>query len=268
MADGSVTEPVLTREDAGGIATLTLNRPGALNALSEALLGALQAEFDRLATDTATKAVILRGAGRAFCAGHDLREMQAARQAPDAGRAYFTALFAQCARMMTSIRMLPQPVIAQVQGLATAAGCQLVASCDMAVAAEDARFGVNGVNIGLFCSTPMVALTRNIPAKHAFEMLTTGQFIDAPKAERLGLVNRLAPSDRLDAEARALAAAVAEKLASAVRVGKRAFYEQAEMSLDAAYAHTGRVMAENMLHRDTAEGVQAFLEKRRPDWPA
>jgi enoyl-CoA hydratase/carnithine racemase len=268
MADGSAAEPVLTREDADGIATLTLNRPGALNALSEGLLAALQAEFDRLATDTTTKAVILRGAGRAFCAGHDLREMQAARQAPDAGRAYFTALFAKCARMMTSIRMLPQPVIAQAHGLATAAGCQLVASCDMAVAAEDARFGVNGVNIGLFCSTPMVALTRNIPAKHAFEMLTTGQFIDAARAERLGLVNRVAPAERLEEETRALAAAVAGKLASAVRVGKRAFYEQAEMTLDAAYAHTGRVMAENMLHRDTAEGVQAFLEKRKPDWPS
>jgi enoyl-CoA hydratase/carnithine racemase len=268
MADGSVTEPVLTREDADGIAILTLNRPGALNALSEALLVALQAEFDRLATDHATKAVILRGAGRAFCAGHDLREMQAARKAPDAGRAYFAALFAQCARMMTSVRMLPQPVIAQVHGLATAAGCQLVASCDMAVTTDDARFGVNGVNIGLFCSTPMVALTRNIPAKHAFEMLTTGQFIDAAKAERLGLVNRVAAAERLEEETRALAAAVAGKLASAVRVGKRAFYEQAEMSLDAAYAHTGRVMAENMLHRDTAEGVQAFLDKRKPDWPA
>jgi len=168
---------------------------------------------------------------------------------------------------MTSLTRLPQPVIAEVQGLATAAGCQLVASCDMAVADREARFGVNGVNVGLFCSTPMVALTRAIPAKAAFEMLTTGQFIDAAKAERLGLINRVAAPEALADETRALALSVAGKLASAVRVGKRAFYEQAELGLDAAYAHTGRVMAENMLHRDTAEGVAAFLEKRKPQWP-
>ncbi len=266
MADGAATADVLLREDAEGVATLTLNRPAALNALSEAMLARLQGEFDALATDGAIRVVVIRATGRAFCAGHDLREMEAARAAPDRGRAYFTALFAQCARMMTAIRLLPQPVIAQVHALATAAGCQLVASCDMAVAAEEARFGVNGVNIGLFCSTPMVALTRCIPAKHAFEMLTTGGFVDAARAERLGLVNRVVPADRLTAETRALALTVAGKLASAVRVGKRAFHEQAEMSLDAAYAHTGRVMAENMIHRDTAEGVAAFLEKRPPSW--
>ncbi|MGF1658057.1 MAG: enoyl-CoA hydratase [Rubrimonas sp.] len=266
MADGTGEAPALLREDAGGVATLTLNRPAQLNALSEALLAALQAEFDALAVDAATKVVVIRSAGRAFCAGHDLREMERARAAPDRGRAYFTSLFAQCARMMTSITRLPQPVIAEVHALATAAGCQLVASCDMAVASREAKFGVNGVNIGLFCSTPMVALTRNIPAKHAFEMLTTGGFIDAERAERLGLVNRVAAPEDLAQETRALAETVAGKLASAVRIGKRAFYEQAEMSLDAAYAHTGRVMAENMLHRDTAEGVAAFLEKRRPDW--
>lgn len=266
MADGASASDILLREDADGVATLTLNRPAQLNALSEALLGRLQAEFDALATDPAVKAVVIRAAGRAFCAGHDLREMERARALPDRGRAYFTALFAQCARMMTAIRHLPQPVIAEVHALATAAGCQLVASCDMAMAAEDARFGVNGVNIGLFCSTPMVALTRNIPAKHAFEMLTTGGFIDAARAERLGLVNRVVPAGDLTEAARALALGVAQKLASAVRVGKRAFYEQAEMSLDAAYAHTGRVMAENMLHRDTAEGIAAFLDKRPPSW--
>jgi len=267
MADGSQHAEVLLCEDADGVATLTLNRPAQLNALSEGLLTALQSQLDALATDASVRAVILRGAGRAFCAGHDLREMQAARAAPDAGRGYFTALFAQCARMMTSLTRLPQPVIAEVQGLATAAGCQLVASCDMAVADREARFGVNGVNVGLFCSTPMVALTRAIPAKAAFEMLTTGQFIDAAKAERLGLINRVAAPEALADETRALALSVAGKLASAVRVGKRAFYEQAEMGLDAAYAHTGRVMAENMLHRDTAEGVAAFLEKRKPQWP-
>ncbi|TVQ52925.1 MAG: enoyl-CoA hydratase [Rhodobacteraceae bacterium] len=266
MADGAQEAPVLLREDAGGVATLTLNRPAQLNALSEALLTALQEAFDALAADATTKVVVLRGAGRAFCAGHDLREMEQARQAPDGGRAYFNALFAQCARMMTSIARLPQPVIAEVHGLATAAGCQLVASCDMAVASSEAKFGVNGVNIGLFCSTPMVALTRNIPAKHAFEMLTTGGFIDAERAERLGLVNRVAAPEALGEATRALAETVAGKLAVAVRIGKRAFYEQAEMTLDAAYAHTGRVMAENMIHRDTAEGVAAFLEKRAPRW--
>jgi enoyl-CoA hydratase/carnithine racemase len=264
--DGEITAPVLLREDAGGIATLTLNRPGALNALSEAMLEALQAEIDALATCTATRVVVIRAEGRAFCAGHDLREMERARARADKGRAYFNALFAQCARMMTSLTRLPQPVIAEVHALATAAGCQLVATCDMAVAAEGAKFGVNGVNIGLFCSTPMVALTRNVPAKHAFEMLTTGHFIDAHRAEAIGLVNRVVPADALRGETRALAETVANKLASAVRIGKRAFYEQGEMSLDAAYAYTGRVMAENMLHRDTAEGVQAFLEKRQPDW--
>jgi enoyl-CoA hydratase/carnithine racemase len=267
MADGASDAPVLLREDDAGVATLTLNRPAQLNALSEALLAALQTEFDALAVDRTTRVVVIRGAGRAFCAGHDLREMERARALPDKGRAYFNALFAQCARMMTTIRRLPQPVIAEVHGLATAAGCQLVASCDMAVASDQARFGVNGVNIGLFCSTPMVALTRNIPAKHAFELLTTGEFVDAARAERLGLVNRVTGAQALSAETRALATTVAGKLASAVQVGKRAFYEQAEMTLDAAYAHTGRVMAENMLHRDTAEGVAAFLEKRAPKWP-
>ena len=264
--DGEITAPVLLREDAGGIATLTLNRPSALNALSEAMLEALQAEIDALSVDTATRVVVIRAEGRAFCAGHDLREMERARASADKGRAYFNALFAQCARMMTSLTRLPQPVIAEVHALATAAGCQLVATCDMAVAAEGAKFGVNGVNIGLFCSTPMVALTRNVPAKHAFEMLTTGHFIDAPRAEAIGLVNRVVPPEALRAETQALAETVAGKLASAVRIGKRAFYEQADMTLDAAYAYTGRVMAENMLHRDTAEGVQAFLEKRKPNW--
>ncbi|MGB0498942.1 MAG: enoyl-CoA hydratase [Rubricella sp.] len=259
-------DDILIREDEGGIATLTLNSPQKLNALSEAMLGALQGAFDALMTDRSVKAIVLRGAGKAFCAGHDLKEMQAARQSPDGGRAYFNALFAQCGRMMTTIPRLPQPVIAEVHGIATAAGCQLVASCDMAVAAEGTRFGVNGVNIGLFCSTPMVALTRNIPRKQAFEMLTTGQFIDAEKAERLGLVNRVVPHDTLGAETRALAETVAGKLAAAVRVGKEAFYEQLQMPLDAAYAYTGRVMAENMLFRDTEEGIQAFLEKRDPDW--
>jgi enoyl-CoA hydratase/carnithine racemase len=258
---------ILLRENDGAVATLILNRPDQLNALSEALMTALQAEFDRIATETATKVVILKGAGRAFCAGHDLREMQSERQRPDGGRAYYMALFSQCSRLMATIPRLPQPVIAQVSGLATAAGCQLVATCDMAVAAQSARFGVNGVNIGLFCSTPMVALSRNIGRKQAFELLTTGDFLSAGRAVELGLINHAVPDANLAAETRSLADKVAAKLGSAVRVGKRAFYEQLEMTLDAAYAHTGRVIAENMLDRDTAEGVQAFLEKREPDWP-
>ena len=258
---------VLLRENDGAIATLTMNRPEQLNALSGELMTALQAELDRIATEPATKAVILKGAGRAFCAGHDLREMQGQRQGPDGGRAYYMALFPQCSRLMTAIPRLPQPVIAEVGGLATAAGCQLVASCDMAVASEAARFGVNGVNIGLFCSTPMVALSRNIGRKKTFELLTTGDFLLADQALEMGLVNRVAPEDGLAAETLELAEKVAAKLGSAVRVGKRAFYQQLEMSLDDAYAHTGRVIAENMLHPDTAEGVQAFLEKREPDWP-
>jgi enoyl-CoA hydratase/carnithine racemase len=258
---------ILIREDRDKLAVLTLNRPEALNALSEEMMTALQTALDEVAVNPGVKAVVLKGAGRAFCAGHDLKQMQANRQAPDGGRAYYNALFAQCTRLMTTFSRLPQPVIAQVHGLATAAGCQLVASCDMAVATETARFGVNGVNIGLFCSTPMVALSRNIPRKHAFEMLTTGDFLDAARARDLGLVNRVVPEEDLDTATQSLAETVASKLGSAVRVGKQAFYEQLEMGLDAAYAHTGRVIAENMLHRDTAEGIQAFIDKRPPDWP-
>lgn len=258
--------PILDRQDDGAVARLTLNSPGNLNALSDAMLAALTAEFDRLAQDRRIRVVTLAGAGKAFCAGHDLREMQLGRQAEDAGRAYFADLFTRCARVMTAIRDLPQPVIAAPHGIATAAGCQLVASCDMAVAAEGTRFGVNGVNIGLFCSTPMVALSRNVPRKQAFEMLTTGAFIDTDRARALGLINRAVPPGDLEAEVMELARTVAAKLGSAVRIGKRAFYEQIEMGLDAAYAHTGAVMVENMLDRDTAEGISAFLDKRTPDW--
>ena len=258
---------LLLRENDGAVTTLTLNRPDQLNALSEELMAALQGALDGIAAEPETKVVILRGAGRAFCAGHDLKEMQGKRQAADGGRAAYMALFAQCSALMTTIPRLPQPVIAEVHGIAAAAGCQLVATCDLAVAASSARFGVNGINIGLFCSTPMVALSRNIGRKQAFELLTTGEFLSAEKAVELGLINRAVPEHGLAAETRVLADKVASKLGSAVRVGKRAFYEQLEMSLDDAYAHTGAVIAENMLHRDTAEGVQAFLEKRPPDWP-
>ena len=257
---------VLEIAEEGAVATLTLNRPQALNALSEELMEALQGALDSLNPREDVKAIVIRGAGKAFCAGHDLREMEGKRQSPDGGRAYYQALFAQCSRLMTTIPRQPQPVIAEVHGIATAAGCQLVASCDMAVAAEGTRFGVNGVNIGLFCSTPMVALSRNVGRKKSFELLTTGDFVEAGEAQELGLVNRVVPEDELGEAAQALAAQVAGKLGPAVRIGKRAFYEQAEMPLDQAYAHTARAIAENMLHPDTAEGIRAFLEKRPPRW--
>ncbi|WP_428925157.1 enoyl-CoA hydratase [Marinibacterium sp. SX1] len=257
---------ILERRDAGAIAYLRMNAPERLNALSEEMLDALQATLDDLKADRSIRVVVLSGAGKAFCAGHDLKQMQAGRQAEDGGRAYFQDLFDRCARMMQSIRALPQPVIAQVHGIATAAGCQLVATCDLAVAAEGTRFGVNGVNIGLFCSTPMVALSRNITPKKAFEMLTTGGFVEAAEAERLGLINRVAPVDGLDDATRALAETLAAKLGAAVSIGKEAFYKQALMPLDEAYAYTGQVMAENMLLKDTAEGIAAFIEKRPPDW--
>ncbi len=258
--------PILQRNDTGAIAHLTLNTPERLNVLSDAMLAALSDELSRLKDDTSIRAVILSGAGKAFCAGHDLKEMQAGRQAPDAGAAYFSDLFARCGELMQLIPTLPQPVIAQTHGIATAAGCQLVASCDMAVAAKGTRFGVNGVNIGLFCSTPMVALSRNIPRKQAFEMLTTGEFIDADRARELGLVNRVVPPDDLAAETLTLAQTVADKLGSAVRIGKRAFYDQLQMPLDQAYAYTADVMAQNMLDADTAKGITAFIEKRKPTW--
>lgn len=257
---------LLERHDTNSIAHLKMNAPEKLNALSEEMLSALQSQFDSLQNDRQIRAVILSGSGKAFCAGHDLKEMTAGRQAEDGGKAYFTELFQKCSRMMTSIQKLPQPVIAQVHGIATAAGCQLVASCDMAVAADSTRFGVNGVNIGLFCSTPMVALSRNIPRKQAFEMLTTGQFINAERARELGLVNRIASEDELEEATTELAETVASKLAVAVKIGKEAFYNQLQMPLSEAYDYTGSVMAENMLFRDTEEGISAFIEKRDPNW--
>lgn len=261
-----MSDPILLRDDTDGIATLTLNSPDSLNALSDAMLAALKDAFALLAQDPGIRVVVLKGAGKAFCAGHDLKEMQAGRAAPDKGRAYFADLFARCAEVMQMIPALPQPVIAEAHGIATAAGCQLVASCDMAVAAEGTRFGVNGVNIGLFCSTPMVALSRNVPRKVAFEMLTTGQFIDAARAAEVGLVNKVVPSQTLSAETRALAEIVAAKLTAAVKIGKRAFYDQIEMTRAEAYDHAAAVMVENMLWRDTEEGISAFIEKRKPDW--
>lgn len=258
--------PILERSDHGAIAKLTLNAPEKLNALSDAMLAALQAEFDKIADQQEVRVVVLSGAGKAFCAGHDLKEMTAGRQNEDGGAAYFSDLFSRCARVMNTIRTLPQPVIAQPHGIATAAGCQLVATCDLAVAAHGTRFGVNGVNIGLFCSTPMVALSRNISRKQAFEMLTTGEFIEASRAIDVGLINRAVPMDELEDATMALAEKLAAKLGSAVKIGKHAFYQQLEMGIEAAYDYTGQVMVENMLNRDTEEGIQAFIEKRDPEW--
>lgn len=264
MGCRKMVDAALIREDRDRVAYLTLNRPETLNALSDEMLAALQQSLDKIASDDAVKCVVLRGSGKAFCAGHNLREMTDARQAPDGGAAAYKDLFDRCAGMMMTLQRLPQPVIASVHGIATAAGCQLVASCDLAVAEEGTRFGVNGVNIGLFCSTPMVALSRNIARKQAFEMLVTGAFISAEQAQELGLINKVAKD--LEAETQDLAKQVAGKLGPAVRIGKRAFYQQLEMGLQDAYDFTGQVMVENMAHPDTEEGIAAFLEKRDPNW--
>ena len=257
---------LITREDIGHVVRLTMQGPSNYNALSSEMIAGLSAELDRIAGDEAVRAVILSGGGKAFSAGHDLRQIQAARQDGDGGRAAFEALFADCAAMMRRIAELPVPVIAQVQGIATAAGCQLVASCDLAVAAEGTRFGVNGVNIGLFCATPMVALTRAIPPRAALELLLTGAFIDAARARELGLVNRVVPADTLAEETLALAQIIAAKLPAAVRMGKRAFRAQMGLSAQDAYEIAGETMCENAMLPDTAEGIQAFLDKRPPVW--
>lgn len=261
-----MSDDLLLRSDLDGIATLTLNAPKSLNALSDAMLAALAGDLASIAADRSIRVVILRATGKAFCAGHDLKEMQAARQAHDAGAAYFTDLFARCAAVMQAITALPQPVIAQVHAIAAAAGCQLVASCDLVVASEAASFGVNGVNIGLFCSTPMVALTRKVPPAIAFEMLTTGAFLSATRAHQVGWVNQVVAAAELEATTLTLARTIAGKLPAAVKIGKTAFYDQLSLPLAEAYAYTGKVMVENLLWRDTDEGIGAFLEKRKPDW--
>ncbi len=261
------TESLVLRSDADGIATLTLNAPGSINALSEDMIAALTAELDALAEDRSVKVVILRGQGAHFCAGHNLKEMTARRADADGGFQYFQDLFATCSAMMLKVVRLPQPVIAEVSGIATAAGCQLVASCDLAVASDDASFATSGVNIGLFCSTPMVALSRNLSRKHAMEMLLTGDFLPASRVAELGLVNRVVPKDLLEHTTRGLARQIADKSPAAVRIGKRAFYEQAEMPLEQAYAYAGKVMAENMMARDAEAGIGAFIDKTAmPDW--
>jgi enoyl-CoA hydratase/carnithine racemase len=252
---------VLLRHDQDGIATLTLNRAEARNAINRRLMTEMEAELDRIGADDAVKVVVIGATGPAFCAGHDLKEI---RGNPD--RPVYEALFAQCSRMMQSIVRLPKPVIARVQGAATAAGCQLVASCDLAVASATARFATPGVNIGLFCSTPMVALSRNLSRKHAMEMLLLGELIDAETAFRFGLVNRVVPPAALDETARDFALKIAAKSPLTLRIGKEAFYRQIEFDLIKAYDYASTVMTENMLARDAEEGIDAFLDKRPPTW--
>lgn len=257
---------ILERNDKNSVAYILLNSPDTLNSLSDEMLAALTKEFENLKNDPKIRAVVLEGAGKAFCAGHNLKEMTKGRKAEDGGKAYFLDLFKRCARMMMLIQKLPQPVIAKVHGIATAAGCQLVATCDLAIAEKSTKFGVNGVNIGLFCSTPMVALSRNITRKKAFEMLTTGDFISAEQAKTLGLINRVVEIENFDLEAEKLAEQIASKLGVAVKIGKEAFYKQLEMPISEAYEYTGRVMAENMMFRQTEKGIDAFLNKREPTW--
>ncbi|MBX2835719.1 MAG: enoyl-CoA hydratase [Gammaproteobacteria bacterium] len=257
----------LQRADTEGVSVLTLNLPGSINALSEAMLTALSSELDQIAEDRSIKAVILRSAGDHFCAGHNLKEMTEHRGDADGGFQYFQELFANCSAMMQRIVHLPQPVIAEVKGIATAAGCQLVASCDLAVASDDARFATSGVNIGLFCSTPMVALSRNVPRKFALEMLLLGEFLPATRVVELGLINRVVSRDELATTTLTMAKTIASKSSAAVKIGKRAFYDQAEMPLDEAYAFAGRVMAENMMAQDAQAGINAFIHKNEmPDW--
>jgi enoyl-CoA hydratase/carnithine racemase len=258
MNDGPL---VLKERDPRGVVTLTLNRPQAFNSLSEGMIEALQTALDQVAADEAARVVILRAAGKAFCAGHDLKEMRAA-PALD----YYERLFAQCARMMMAIQKLPVPVIARVHGIATAAGCQLVAMCDLAVAVREAKFAVSGVNLGLFCSTPSVALSRNLSRKAAFEMLVTGDFITAEQALARGLVNRVVEAAQLDAEVEALVARIVTKPKVAIAMGKALFYRQLEQGIEAAYEDAGRTMACNMMDEAALEGVQAFIDKRTPNW--
>lgn len=257
----AVTDILLHSRDARGVHTLTLNTPKAFNVLSEAMLAALQTAIDAVAADPLARAVVMAASGRAFCAGHNLKEMRA-----HGDMAYFQKLFADCTRVMLGLQNLPVPVIARVQGLATAAGCQLVAQCDLAVAASNATFGVNGIDAGLFCATPSVPLVRNILPKQAMEMLLTGAFIGAEQALARGLVNRVAEPEALDAELEALLAAILARPREAMAFGKACFYQQREVGIAAAYQLAGQTMACNMVHEVAQEGVQAFIEKRKPNW--
>lgn len=254
-------ERILLREEQGGVVTLTLNRPAQFNALSEEMLSVLQEALEDLKQDEAVRCVVIAASGKAFCAGHDLKQMRA-----NPRQDYYDALFAQCSRVMQAIVNLPVPVIARVHGMATAAGCQLVASCDLAVAAESATFAVSGINVGLFCSTPAVALSRNVSPKHAFDMLVTGRFISSAEALSFGLVSRVAPDASLDEAVAALTASICAKSPVAIRTGKAMFGRQRSMSLEEAYSYAGNVMACNMMAEDAAEGIDAFIEKRKPVW--
>jgi len=256
-----MSEPHLLRDDDKGVVTLTLNRPDQFNPLSEAMLGALEAEIAAIAADETVRCVVIAAEGRAFCAGHDLKEM---RQTPEL--AYYQTLFSRCSTFMQSLVSLPVPVIAKVQGLATAAGCQLVATCDMAIAVDTMKFGVSGVNLGLFCSTPSVALSRVVSRKRAFEMLVTGDFISAKTAEDWGLVNRAVPADMLDAEVKRITDNLRGKSPVPLKMGKALFQRQLGLDLAAAYADAGETMAQNMMTHDAVEGIDAFIEKRDPEW--
>jgi enoyl-CoA hydratase/carnithine racemase len=253
--------PVLLRDNHGGVTTLRLNRPQQLNALSEEMLGALQHELDTIATQPEVRCVVLAASGRAFCAGHDLAEMRAHRQLE-----YYQSLFARCSTLMRGIRALSVPVIARVHAVATAAGCQLVGACDLAIAADTARFAVSGINVGLFCATPSVALSRNVSTKRSFEMLVTGRFIDARTAADWGLINEAVPESELDVAIARMTAKIVAKSPAALRYGKAMFYRQQPMSLNDAYDFASEVMARNMMEDDAAEGIAAFLGKRPPRW--
>ncbi|HSD59736.1 MAG TPA: enoyl-CoA hydratase [Burkholderiales bacterium] len=254
-------EAVLLRRDADGIATLTLNRPAQFNALNGELLAALQVELERIENDASVRVVILAGSGKAFCPGHDLKEMRS-----NHSRAFIEGLFRQCSRVMLTLSRIPQPVIARVHGIATAAGCQLVAQCDLAVAAADARFATSGINVGLFCATPGVPLSRNVPRKRAMEMLLTGDFVDAHTALEWGLVNRVVPAGELDAAVAELAQKIKSKTPVAVAAGKRMFYRQLDLGIEKAYELASETMACNMMAEDAQEGIDAFMQKRPPVW--
>lgn len=266
MADGAMGAAILLERRDGPVAVLTLNRPAQRNSLSEALLDAIEGAVARLSADAATKAIVIAHNGPAFSAGHDMKEMTARRSDADRGRAYFAHLMQKCAGMMLAIVRSPKPVIAAVEGVASAAGCQLVATCDLAVAGDKARFATPGVDIGLFCSTPMVALSRNVPRKRAMEMLLLGEMIDAARAADWGLVNRVVPAGQAQDEALRLAHVIASKSPATIAVGKRAYYDQIEQGLAQAYVQCAEVMVDNMLLRDAEEGIGAFIEKRKPEW--
>lgn len=266
-ARGPISQsPILLREQAGDVAILTLNRPDARNSLSEGLIEALTKALRDIGDDASVRAVVIAATGKAFSAGHDMKELTTRRSDADRGRAYFAEIMTACSTMMQAIVHLPKPVVAAVQGVATAAGCQMVASCDLAIASEAATFATPGVDIGLFCSTPMVALSRNVPRKQAMEMLLTGEPISATTARDIGLVNRVVPAGTERDAAIELAQKVARKSAYTIKIGKAAFYRQAEMSLTEAYRYAAEVMTENMMARDAEEGIGAFIEKREPKW--